>query len=342
MMNEFDETENGQISQIARPSTIDLPKMAKITIGTFLCTPQNTIKTTTTTFFGVVRYSSASSNSLKRSNHLLLPIWSQQLSLHRRTIISIQPINHKKSIPWNLWSTPPYQSLWIIIIWDQAMEFNTLSDCYMHEVVSSSALPMVAKTKRNVTFNPTCTVRTPTCRSITDEEKLASYYNKNELRSMKREAVNGLLQLHATVSEQRPDSIDSAITTDTLRGMELVLQPQRRKNRELVRQSVLKYQMLLDSKSNLTDEQRHLRLAHITAKLNRWSSHVAFQTAWRDACEAVDFSPETMMDYHCSPFTTDVPMMSSAVGSLSSTTSQCEMQFAWTNVESFPIYCMEH
>lgn len=230
-----------------------------------------------------------------------------------------------------------------IIIWDQAMEYNTLSDCYMHEVVSSSsALPMVAKTKRNVTFNPTCTVRTPTCRSITDEEKLASYYNKNELRSMKREAVNGLLQLHATVSEQRPDSIDSAITTDTLRGMELVLQPQRRKNRELVRQSVLKYQMLLDSKSNLTDEQRHLRLAHITAKLNRWSSHVAFQTAWRDACEAVDFSPETMMDYHCSPFTTDVPMMSTAVGSLSSTTSQCEMQFAWTNVESFPIYCMEH
>ena len=218
------------------------------------------------------------------------------------------------------------------------MEFNTLSDCYMHEVVSSSALPMVAKTKRNVTFNPTCTVRTPTCRSITDEEKLASYYNKNELRSMKREAVNGLLQLHATVSEQRPDSIlsntmvvdvaDSATTTDTLRGMELILQPQRRKNRELVRQSVLKYQMLLDSKSNLTDEQRHVRLAHITAKLNRWSSHVAFQTAWRDACEAVDFSPETMMDYHCSPFTTDVPMMSSAVGSLSSTTSQCEMQFA--------------
>lgn len=113
MMNEFDETENGQISQIARPSTIDLPKMAKITIGTFLCTPQNTIKTTTTTFFGVVRYSSASSNSLKRSNHLLLPIWSQQLSLHRRTIISIQPIDHKISIPWNLWSTPPYQSLWI-------------------------------------------------------------------------------------------------------------------------------------------------------------------------------------------------------------------------------------
>ena len=70
MMNEFDETENGQLSQIARPSTIDLPKMAKITIGTFLCTPQNTIKTTTTTF-GVVRYSPATSNSLKRSYQLL-------------------------------------------------------------------------------------------------------------------------------------------------------------------------------------------------------------------------------------------------------------------------------
>lgn len=165
----------------------------------------------------------------------------------------------------------------------------------LHEVPSALPTAKTTAAKRNVAFHPTCTVRTPTCRSITDEEKLASYYNKTELRIMKREAVNGLL-LHA-MSSERSDSIlsnDDVVSTtldQPLRGLELFLQPQRRKNRELIRQSILKYQMMLNAKFDLTNEQRQARLAHFTAKLNRWPSHVAFQTAWIDACEAVDFLP---------------------------------------------------
>ncbi len=185
------------------------------------------------------------------------------------------------------------------------MSYNsTLSDSDLHEVPSALPTTKTTTTKSsNVTFHPTCTVRTPTCRSITDEEKLASYYNKTELRTMKREAVNGLL-LHAMSSERSSDTIlsnDVVVSTTLdhpLRGLELVLQPQRRKNREVIRQTVLKYQRLLNTKLDLTNEQRHARLAHVTAKLNRWSSHVAFQTAWMDACEAVDVCPMPLPHYY--------------------------------------------
>lgn len=215
------------------------------------------------------------------------------------------------------------------------MEFNTHSDCCLHEASSTLTKMKNSAIERKVTFYPTCTVRTPTCRSITDEEKIASYYTKEELRIMKRDSVNGLLQ---TLSE-RPDSIhsDTAVTntpTDTPRGLELILDPQRRKNRQVVQKSIIRYQMILNAKSELTDEQRHVRLAHITAKLNRWTSHVAFQTAWRDACDAVDIFPNTSTYYHSS----DNVLMSTTP----STISHCEVQFAETDMESCPVYWMEN
>ena len=222
------------------------------------------------------------------------------------------------------------------------MEYNKVSDYYLHVVPSALLTAKTLATKRNVTFNPTCTVRTHTCRSITEEEKLVSYYNREELRAMKREAVNGLLR---TMSSERSDSVlsNTAVgatahsSPETVRGLELFLEPQRRKNRELVRQSILKYQVLLNSQSDLTDEQRQVRLAHITAKLNRWASHVAFQTAWSDACEAVDFFHESSYFPQSSP---------DAAGPMGTTTpsrmSHCEMQFAETGMESFPICCTDH
>jgi len=149
---------------------------------------------------------------------------------------------------------------------------------------------------------------------------------------MKRDSVNGLLQ---TLSE-RPDSIisNAVVTTtptDTSRGLELILDPQRRKNRQLVQKSIIRYQMLLNAKSELTDEQRHVRLAHITAKLNRWTSHVAFQTAWRDACEAVDIFPNASTYY---PVSDNVPMSITPRSAI----SHCEIQFAETDMESCPVY----
>ena len=66
---------------------------------------------------------------------------------------------------------------------------------------------------------------------------------------------------------------------DSLRGLELLMYPKRKQNKLLAQRSLVKYQILLNSKPNITTERKHLALAAASTKLNVWSSLVDVETA---------------------------------------------------------------
>ena len=77
-------------------------------------------------------------------------------------------------------------------------------------------------------------------------------------------------------------------TFDTLRGLELIMYPTRKQNKSLAQRSLIKYQTLLNSKSNMSPERKCQALAVASVKLNLWSSLVAMETARLDALRAYD------------------------------------------------------
>lgn len=93
---------------------------------------------------------------------------------------------------------------------------------------------------------------------------------------------------------------DTIFAPPSLRGLELMIYPTRRKNKYLAIRSVLKYQAMLNSKMNhsaatkeeeedvLSVEMTQLALATASAKLTAWSSLVAAETGRLDSLAAYD------------------------------------------------------
>lgn len=138
------------------------------------------------------------------------------------------------------------------------------------------------KEKKRVTFKATCTVRTHHT-SASPEERGRLYYSKDELRLLNLEA-------HAvcTLSQDLPEISNSGTLlgssrsgADSLRGLELILYPKRKRNKALAQKSLLKYQEHLrrsSSKKQLPNRdggesngggelRRSLALAAASAKL---------------------------------------------------------------------------
>jgi hypothetical protein len=84
------------------------------------------------------------------------------------------------------------------------------------------------------------------------------------------------------------DSKKGTVIVDTLRGLELIMFPKRKRNKMLALCSLLKYQQLLKSKPHLSTERREQALAMASVKLNLWSTKVAIETARLDALRAYE------------------------------------------------------
>ena len=170
---------------------------------------------------------------------------------------------------------------------------------------NSSAFSSVKRAKKRVTFKPTCTVRTHKDAGPTKEEKAKLYYSRDELKIMNLEvhAICTLSQelpkLHnsgtlLTMTERRdgsmlgPDDGDADAVATSLRGLELIMYPKRRQNKQLAKRTLLKYQTFLKAKKSLSTNERSMALAAASAKLNRWSSLVATETARLDALRAFE------------------------------------------------------
>ena len=156
------------------------------------------------------------------------------------------------------------------------------------------------KKEKTVTFEPTCTVRTPYCdEGPTVEDKSRLYYSRNELRMMNLEA-NALcilsralpaIECSGTHLLDRRDSVikkSRDVAKDTPRGLELTMYPARRRTKFIANKSLLRYQSLLDAKPNVSGETRLLALAGASRKLTAWSALVAAETARWDALRAYD------------------------------------------------------
>lgn len=184
------------------------------------------------------------------------------------------------------------------------------------EGLNIAAFSEVKQSKREVTFKPTAKVRlyTPAHdnKHSTKEEKSKLYYSKDELKVFNLEA-----QAICTLSQELPDirnsgtlmvGVSDDCTTDSLRGLELMMFPKRRQNKILMRKSLLKYQTLLNSRPDMDSEQKHKALAVASAKFNLWASNVARDTACLDAMRVFEGEYLIPVDVP-TPVTFDFPLM---------------------------------
>lgn len=193
--------------------------------------------------------------------------------------------------------------------------------------------------KRNVTFSPTCTVVLDTRRrdpvvvtnnntednhdtiskvAAVDPSKAVLYYTKSELSAMHLETKVSCTLSKALLSPEqyqlaKAARLDTIFAPPSLRGLELMIYPTRRKNKYLAIRSILKYQAMLNSKTNrsattkeeendvLSVETKQLALATASAKLTAWSSLVAAETGRLDALAAYDEALEDCYHYYLVP-----------------------------------------
>lgn len=149
--------------------------------------------------------------------------------------------------------------------------------------------------KKRVTFKSTATMRTFSPSdggATTEEEKSKLHYSKREL-----DIFNLEVEVACTLSQELPHvrnagtllpSDEDGGAGDSLRGLELLMYPKRRRKRVLIRRTFLEYQSLLKSRSGVDGERRRAALAEASAKLNTWASLVAVETARLDSRRAYD------------------------------------------------------
>lgn len=211
-------------------------------------------------------------------------------------------------------STPPMNSTSLSspkkpvkkrVTYDSTSQSQAMASGRISSMHSTSFSSLKNSAKKKVHFKPTCTVRTHTCSGVTKEEKLKLYYSKNDLKVMTLEAQAIILlsqelpDIHNSgtlITMERRDSMlglddgsQDNEALDSLRGLELIMYPKRKKNKQLALKSLLKYQSFLNSKKpKVGAERKHLALASASTKLNRWSSLVALETARLDALRAFE------------------------------------------------------
>ena len=152
-------------------------------------------------------------------------------------------------------------------------------------------------TEKTVYFKPTAKVRAFKNSSHDNKEEMSKiYYTKKELDVFNLEARaictlsqdlpgttprDSILRLHCESNDA-----EAAAYTDRLRGLEQIMYPKRKLNKYLAQRSLLKYQTILNSRPNMTSEQKHRALAAASTKLNSWSVAVAVETGRLDALRA--------------------------------------------------------
>jgi len=187
--------------------------------------------------------------------------------------------------------------------YNQAQETSPERKCTLKASPTTAFTP-IKKPKKSVLFKPTVTVRTLHSCRYSKDEKSKLYYSKKELETFHLEA-RAICILSQILPEktnsgailkpsrrsifglERNDN-ETALSEvpDSLRGLETMMYPKRNKNKYIAQKSLLKYQTKLNSRPNMTSEQKHRTLAAASVKLNSWSSAVAVETGRLDALRA--------------------------------------------------------
>eukprot|EP00985_Skeletonema_marinoi_P003567 scaffold1542_cov143-Skeletonema_marinoi.AAC.16 len=157
-----------------------------------------------------------------------------------------------------------------------------------------SAFVPVGSAKKRVKMNPTVSVHEICAKPITKEEKSELYYTKDDYNMIILE-VKAIALTHQLphVSEEdtskRSNCMVVAEADGFLRGIELLIYPQRFQNKLVARRALIKYQTHLETNCNgITLEQKAKAMRIASEKLSAWSQLVAQETARLDSVRAYD------------------------------------------------------
>mmetsp|Transcript_12171 Transcript_12171/g.18780 ORF Transcript_12171/g.18780 Transcript_12171/m.18780 type:complete len:266 (-) Transcript_12171:141-938(-) len=157
-----------------------------------------------------------------------------------------------------------------------------------------SAFVPVGSAKKRVKMNPTVSVHEICAKPITKEEKSELYYTKDDYNMAILE-VNAIALTHQLphVSEEdtskRSNCMVVAEADGFLRGIELLIYPQRFQNKLVARRALIKYQTHLETNcKDVTLEQKAKAMRMASEKLSAWSQLVAQETARLDSVRAYD------------------------------------------------------
>ena len=153
------------------------------------------------------------------------------------------------------------------------------------EDLATARCATTMQSKKGVTFKPTVNIRVYT--PVVKGEKRDVQYSMAELTTIRLEAMAACtlarkLSRKAEAKDNEcilPLHRDDDDTEDSPRGLEQGMYPRRKRNKFLAMRTILKYQARLNSRPNMTPEEKQRKLAEASAKLSMWSSIVAVQTA---------------------------------------------------------------
>mmetsp|Transcript_26359 Transcript_26359/g.39840 ORF Transcript_26359/g.39840 Transcript_26359/m.39840 type:complete len:302 (-) Transcript_26359:1596-2501(-) len=157
-----------------------------------------------------------------------------------------------------------------------------------------SAFKRVRFAKKRVTLNPTVSVHEICAKPITKEEKSELYYTKDDydMTILEVKAIALTHQLPQASEEdtsERSNCMVAAEADGFLRGIELLIYPQRFQNKLVARRALIKYQTHLETNCNgVTPEQKAKAMRMAGEKLSAWSHKVARETARLDSIRAYD------------------------------------------------------
>lgn len=174
----------------------------------------------------------------------------------------------------------------------QSYQYSTVSFC-------APATTTTPKAKKRVQLHPIVLVQEYGSEPLTREEKAELYYSKNDIYNFMRE--NKEIALSHNEFTQKMYSRDCTGEQDDnrsnlaaegdgfLRGIEMLIYPQRSQNKFIARKALMKYQTYLKTKrTDITIEQKAKAMRSASEKLSKWSHLVAQETARLDSLRAYD------------------------------------------------------
>ena len=175
----------------------------------------------------------------------------------------------------------------------QPHQYSTVPFC------ASPAATTTTKAKKRVQLHPIVLIQEYSLEPLTREEKAELYYSKSDMDNFMRENKEIALEHEFTqkmynsdCTGEQDDNRSNLLAAEEdgfLRGIEMLIYPQRAQNKLIARKALMKYQAYLQTKrTDITIEQEAKAMRTASEKLSKWSHLVAQETARLDSLRAYD------------------------------------------------------
>ena len=154
------------------------------------------------------------------------------------------------------------------------------------------------KAKKRVQLHPTVSVQEFNVEPLTREEKAELYYSQHDIDNFmlenreiafSHEFTQKMCKTGCTDEQDNNRSHVAAEEDGFLRGIEMLIYPQRSQNKLIARRALIKYQTYLQTqRTDITAEQKASAMRTASEKLSKWSHLVAQETARLDSLRAYD------------------------------------------------------